>query len=288
MFVAQIEIGVVTGVLLGLVFALMSTGFSISYGVARIINFQHGGIILWAMYATFLAYRFAGIHPYTLLVPLTAAAFLLGYWLHRGLVRRSLHTPEDSQVLFAIGLLIGLQYLSQVAFGTDVRNVHDPWLQRSLRLGPLFIQNAMWMGAGISGLALLALQLFLGRTELGRQIKACAQNPVGAWVSGLNVDHLYAVASGLSAALGALGGGVMATITTVIPERGFEYAIVAVIVSVLGGLGNMLGSLVGGLIMGVVTALCQIFGYSGLAQAVLYGSVFVMMVVRPSGLFGMK
>lgn len=284
MFLTLVLIGVVSGVMLGLVFALMSTGFNLSLGVSRVINFQQGGVMLWAMYGAFFIWSGLGIDPYLGLLILVPASFAFGYAIHRLLVVHSLKTPEDSQILFSLGLLIALQYLAQFFFSTDARSLVANELQGSLLLGPLVIQYTQLGAGGIALIVLAVLHFMLARTDLGRYLHACAQNPVGAQVSGLNVDHLSGVAMGISAACAAISGVALATLTPVYPERAFEYAVMAVVVSVFGGLGSIAGSVLGGLIVGVILSVSQALGYGAFAQAIVYGLVFIIFLVRPTGL----
>jgi len=288
MILALLLVGVASGLLVGLVLALVSIGFNLSLGVSRVVNFQHGGIILWSMYGTYFLWSATGWNPYASAFVLVPSAFLFGYALHRLLIVRSLATPEDSQILFSIGLLIALQYLAQFAFSTDAHSVSASQLQGSLILGPVVLQYTQLVAGGVALVVLAALHMVLARSDLGRFLHACAQNPTGARVSGLNVEHLSGVAIGLAAACAAISGIALATLAPVFPERAFEYAILAVVVSVLGGMGSMSGSILGGLLVGIMVSICQAFGYGAIAQAIVYALVFVIFLVRPRGLVAAK
>ena len=276
-------IGVVSGILLGLVFALISTGFNFSLGVSRVVNLQQGAVILWSMYGAFFLWAKLGVDPYLGLVLLAPVAFGLGYAMYRLLVVHSLALPEDSQILFSLGLLIALQYLAQFSFTTDARSLAADELQGSLLVGPLVIQHSRVAAGACALVVLAALHFMLIRSDLGRHLRACAQNPVGARVCGLNVEHLSAVALGISAVCGAISGVALATLVPVYPDRAFEYAIMAIVVSAVGGMGSMTGSVFGGLLVGVIVSVCQSMGYGSLAQAIVYGLVFLIFLFRPTG-----
>lgn len=284
MLLTLLLVGVVSGILGGLTLALLSTGFNLAMGVSRVVNFQHGAIVLWAMYASFLLWEHTGLNPYLGVLLVAPVAFAIGYFLHRWLVIRSLSTPEDSQILFSIGLLIAFQYLAQFFFSTDARSLTAEGLQQSLIIGPIFLQYAQIAAAVLSLAVLILLHLMLTRTDLGRRLHACAQNPTGARVAGLNVEHLSAVAMGIAAVCAAVSGMTFATMVPIFPERAFEYSIVAVVVSVLGGMGSMSGSILGGLIVGIIIAVSQVTGYGDLALAIVYALVFLIFLVRPTGL----
>jgi len=281
-------IGLASGVLVGLVFALISTGFNLSLGVSRVVNFQHGGIILWGMYGAYYFWNVTHLQPYLAALILIPTAFAFGYALHRLLIVRSLKTPEDSQILFSIGLLIALQYLAQFFFSTDAHSLSSEHLQGSLIVGPVVLQYSQLTAGLIAMMVLVVLHVLLAKSDLGRFLHACAQNPIGARVSGLNVEHLSAVAIGIAAVCAAISGIALATLVPVMPERAFEYAILAVVVSVFGGMGSMTGSIVGGILVGIIVSTCQAFGYGAIAQAIVYGLVFVIFLVRPTGLMGSR
>lgn len=284
MTASLILVGVVNGVLMGLVLGLMASGFNLSLGIANVVNFQYGAFVLWAMYAAFFAWEFWGIGPLLSMPFIALVGFFVGYFMQRWLVSRSLKTPEDSQILFAVGLLIALQYLAHLAFTGDALYVRDSMLSGAWVFGVVYLQHS-YVGAAVLALAfLLGLHLLLARTSLGRNLRACAQNTLGARLSGLNVDHLYGLAMGISAVCAAVSGCALALIMSIVPERAFEFALLAVVVSVLGGLGSMAGSIVGGLIVGILTSVFQVLGYGAIAQAAIYAFVVLIFLVRPTGL----
>ena len=284
MFMTLLVVGITSGILGGLILALLSTGFNISLGVSRVVNFQHGAVVLWSMYAAYIFWSKTGINPYLGLLLIVPVAFVIGYFLHRWLIIKSLKTPEDSQILFSVGLLIAFQYLAQFFFSTDAHSLVEKSLQKSLIIGPVFLQYAQIAASAVSLFVLILLHLMLTRTDLGRKLHACAQNPTGARVAGLNVEHLSAVALGIAAACAAVSGTALATLAPIFPERAFEYSIVAVVVSVLGGMGSMSGSILGGLIVGIIIAVSQVKGYGDLALAIVYALVFLIFLIRPTGL----
>jgi len=288
MFFSLVLIGVVSGVLLGLVLALMATGFNLALGVARVVNFQIGAMILWAMYGGFFMWSKLGWHPYLAVWPIAAFAFCVGYLMHRYLVIHSQSTPEDSQILFSLGLLIALQYLAQFCFTTDARSIVAENLQGAVQAGPVIVQYTQIAAGAVALAVLVFLHYMLTHTDLGRQLHACAQNAVGAQVSGLNVKNISAVAMGISAMCASVAGIALATLMPIYPERAFEYSIMAVVVSVLGGMGSMAGSVMSGLLVGVIISVCQAMGYGAVAQAIVYALVFIVFLVRPTGLIKAK
>lgn len=283
-----LQIGVVSGLLSGLVYALMSTGFNLSLGIARVVNLQHGAAILWCMYGAYFAWHTWGISPLYIAPVLCIVAFAVGYLAQRLLIDRVLNVPEDSQILFSVGILIALQYFAQFAFSTDAHSLQARELQGSLIIGDLFLQYKQIAAAGVALVGIVGLHVLLRYTDLGRDLKACSQNAVGAAACGLDNRWLYAVAMGISWVCAALAGVALASLVPIVPDLAFQYAIMAVVVSVLGGLGSVIGSLVGGLLVGIVLGVAQAVGYGQIAQALVYICVFATFLLKPTGLFGEK
>ncbi|MEP9356941.1 branched-chain amino acid ABC transporter permease [Xanthobacter sp. KR7-65] len=288
MFLTLLQIGIVSGLLSGLVYALMSTGFNLSLGIARVVNLQHGAAILWSMYAAYFAWHTWGLNPLYVTPVICGLAFVIGYVAQRLLIDRILNVPEDSQILFSIGLLISLQYFAQFIFSTDAHSLQARELQGAIILGDLFLQYKQIAAAGVALVGLLGLHLLLRYTDLGRDLKACSQNAIGAAACGLDNRRLYAVAMGISWVCAALAGIALSNLVPIVPDLAFQYAIMAVVVSVLGGLGSVVGSLIGGLLVGVVLGVAQALGYGQVAQALVYTCVFVTFLFKPTGIFGAK
>lgn len=284
MTLSLILVGLVNGVLMGLVLSLMASGFNLSLGIANVINFQYGAFVLWAMYSAFIAWEHWGISPLFSMPVIALISFFIGYFMQRWLVSLSLKTPEDSQILFAVGLLIALQYLAHLIFTGEALYIRDSLLAGTWIVGIVYLQYTYVGAATLAVVFLLGLHLLLNATTLGRNLRACAQNPIGARLSGLDVEHLYALSMGISAVCAAVSGCALALIMAIIPERAFAFTLLAVVVSVLGGLGSMVGSIVGGLIVGILTSVFQVLGYGAIAQAAIYGFVVLIFLFRPTGL----
>lgn len=284
MYLTLITVGVTNGILLGLLFALMASGFNLSFGIAKIVNFQHGGMVLWAMYASYIFWLKLGISPIISVIPISIVWFILGYLLQRYLVSYSLKGPEDSQILFAVGMLMIFQHFAQLNFSDDALLVQDNLLTGSITLGEQVVQNNILYSSILAIAILTCLHFILNKTTLGRELKACSQNTTGSKLCGLNVQHLYAVSLGLSSVCAAVSGVTMTLLTSIIPERAYEYALISVVISVVGGLGNMFGCILGGLIVGIVDNLCQIMGYGSMSHVGVYLLVFIIFLFRPDGI----
>jgi branched-chain amino acid transport system permease protein len=284
--VSSFSQAVVTGALIGSLYGAVAMGFSLIFGVVRIANFAHAGVVVWAMYGVFWAVHLAVAGPYVAIALAVPLFFALGLLLQRTLFSRISETTEEMQIIFTFGFLLVLMYLMQFFFGSDVRYL--PFAAKPFTAGGVIIQREVLYGGLVSALALVALQLFLGRTWLGKAIRASADNRRGAVLAGLDVRRLTRTAMALSTALAALAGGLLATFTTVYPLRAFELAVLAFLIVVLGGIRNVAGAFGAGVIVGLLDSLGTLTLGPSLAQLMIHGLIFGCLLVRPQGLWGQK
>ena len=277
---------VVTGALIGSLYGAVAMGFSLIFGVVRIANFAHAGLVVWAMYGVFWAVHLAVAGPYVATALAVPLFFAVGLLLQRTLFSRISETTEEMQIIFTFGFLLVLMYLMQFFFGSDVRYLS--FATKPFTAGGVIIQREVLYGGLVSALALVALQLFLGRTWLGKAIRASADNRRGAVLAGLDVRRLTRTAMALSTALAALAGGLLATFTTVYPLRAFELAVLAFLIVVLGGIRNVAGAFGAGVIVGLLDSLGTLTLGPSLAQLLIHGLIFACLLVRPQGLWGQK
>jgi branched-chain amino acid transport system permease protein len=276
----------VSGILVGCIYGAVAMGFSLIFGVVRIVNFAHAGAVVWAMYVVFLAVSSGLAGPYVAIAGAVLLFFGLGYLLQRALMVRIVDMTEEMHIIFTFGLLLVLTYLAQFFFGPDVRYL--PPSGKYLAFGGVVVQRELLIGGAISSLGALGLQLALARTWLGKAIRASADNRRGAVLSGLDVHHLTRVAMAVSVASAALAGGLLATFTTIYPLRALELAILAFLIVVLGGIRSPLGSFGAGVIVGVLDGAGTLLLSPSLAQLLIHALIFAALLVRPQGLWGRK
>lgn len=277
---------IVQGVLTGLIYGLMALGLSVIFGVVRVINFAHGEFAVVAMYATFLMFRYYGIDPILMLLPLAGLFFVGGYGLHMSVVHRVVGRPEHEQFILLVGLAIVMTNGLLMIFGPDARAVNLPYELESYVVGPLIIPKARLYAAATS-LALTAVSLFFFRyTRTGTAIRACVDNLVGAGVVGLNVKRLYALTFGIGLACVGAAGTLMVTIADAEPSLGDAYTLLAFIIVIIGGLGSMTGALVGGILIGVSEALAGFVIAPSMKSMFSFALLAAVLVLRPRGLMG--
>ena len=232
---------VAIGVLLGGIYALVSVGLNLIFGVIRVVNFAQGEFVMLGMYGTFAAYATLGIDPYLAVVLVVPALFVLGAAVQRVLLA-PLRAEPTMQIFATFGLLLLLQNLVLAATRGTAYSVGSPLAQISVAVGPVQIGLSRLIVLAAATLVALGLGAFLRRTMLGRAIRAVAQDRQAAILMGVNAEQIYMITFGAGAALAGLAGCLLTPIYTLSPQIGTNFILPAFAVVVLGGLGSVLGA----------------------------------------------
>ena len=274
------------GVMLGGLYALVALGLTLIFGVMKIINFAHGALMMWAMYASFWLAKLGGVDPYLSLAVTLPLGFAVGYAVQRAVITPVLEAPEHNQLLMTLGLALFLENLALLAFKADPRTLLVSYSQASVSLGPILLSLPRLLAfAGALAVTLL-LFLFLKFTDLGKALRAAAEERDGAALVGIPVQRVYAVAFGIGTACVAAAGAMAVPFFYVSPEVGNTLVITAFVVVVLGGMGSFAGALAGGLLVGVVESLGGLFVHGSLAQIGIFALFILVLLFKPSGLLG--
>jgi branched-chain amino acid transport system permease protein len=279
---------VVAGVLTGLVYGLMALGLSVIFGVVRVVNFAHGEMMTVAMYAATALFAAFRLDPFLAVLPVAAVFFLLGYALQAGIINPFITRPEHSQFMLLVAVAIILVNALLIAFGPDARNVQVDYQLESYELGGLLIDKARVFAAGLAVLAAVALFAFFRFTLIGKAIRACADNYLGARVVGLNVKRLYALTFGLGSACVAVAGCALVLLVDVTPGLGPYYTLLAFVIVIVGGLGSMGGALLGGVLIGVSEAVAGLLIAPSAKSMFSFGLLILVLLLRPQGLLGKR
>jgi branched-chain amino acid transport system permease protein len=277
---------VVSGVLTGTIYGLMALGLSAIFGVMRLVNFAHGELMILAMYAAVVGFERLSLDPFVAM-PLVVVLFAaLGYALHRGFIHRFTRRPEHMQMLLMISLATIIANALLLGFGPDAKSVQPSYALDSFALGPILLDKARVYAAAAAVTATALLTAFFRMTLIGKAIRACADNPLGARVAGLPVARLYAVTFGLGTACVAVAGSAMVSLIDVTPGLGTPYTLLAFVIVIVGGLGSMAGALLGGLLIGASEALAGVLFAPSAKSMVSFGLLIVVLLARPRGLLG--
>lgn len=279
---------VAAGLLTGCVYGLMALGLSVIFGVIRIVNFAHGEMMVVAMYGTLFLNQRLGLDPFVVMPVVAAGLFLAGYALQRGLINRYIGRPEHQQFLLLLAVSIILTSSTLMAFGPDARSVQLDYAYDSFEIGGLLVDKARVLAALGAATGAAALWVFFRFTRIGKSIRACADNQVGAQVVGLDVKRLYAVTFGIGAACVGVAGTLLLLLVDVQPYIAADYTLLAFTIVIVGGLGSMPGALLGGILVGVSEALSGFIIMPSLKSLFSFALLIVVLLVRPQGLMGRR
>jgi branched-chain amino acid transport system permease protein len=297
------------GVLLGALYGLMCTGLGIIFGVMRVINFAQGDLMMLGMY--FAWYAFAGFGTLLTLGPYVGpivaailagpALFVFGYFLHRLLIARVTGIRvaglegegHYAQLILTLGIALVLQNGGLLLFGSEVASIKTPLSASAWEIGPfvgqdvsVFINKARGVAFIVSLLAAYSLYLFVTRTQLGKSLRAAADNPEAAIYMGIDVDRAHRIAFGIGTGITAIAGGLVASYLPFQPYVGLDFVIVMYAGVVLGGLGSIVGAYWGGMTIGLVQQLSTLILPTQLQNTAIFVVFLLIVFLRPQGLFG--
>ncbi len=280
--------GVVSGLLFGGVYSLMAVGLTLIFGVMRVVNFAHGDMMVWGMYLAYALATRAGVDPYLSFLVCAAALFALGVGVQRGLVDRVMEAPHEMQILLMLGVALVLENVALMVFGPEPTRVRSPLASATLWLGPVFVDVARLVTFLVALALTTALWAFLFRTDLGRTIRATADNTYGALVIGTDVRRVYAVAFGVGAACVGAAGALVSPILPFQPPTGLSLSVASFNIVIIGGMGSLLGAFVGGLLVSLAESLGAVFLKPSLKELFSFSLLVVILLFRPAGLFGRR
>jgi len=277
---------VISGLLLGAVYALFSAGLTLIWGMMDVINFAHGEFVMIGMYVAFLIVTWAHGGPLVFGPAAAALLFLLGVGVYFSLIRHVIRGPMIAQILSTFGLALLLRYLAFWLFTANFKTLPESLIPGTLDIGGIYIGMPQLV-AGVAALILtLAMHLMLTRTAIGSQLLAVAEDRQAAMLMGIRPDRMQAFAWGLSAAGAGIAGALIATFYYIVPTVGESLALTAFVVVAFGGFGSVPGALIAGLVIGVIQSLsAYVFG-PVYKDVVVYALFVVILWVRPQGLLG--
>jgi branched-chain amino acid transport system permease protein len=274
-----------TGVLVGGLYALMAIGLSLTWGMLRVINLTHFGLILLSAYLTYALATNAGVDPLLTVVVTVPVTFLLGAAIQWAFQR--FEVSELSSLLVSFGLLIiGTQLISNV-WSADFRRMTsdvNPYATGSLTIGPLVFPMPTLIASVAAVALVLLIHLVLARTFMGRALRAFAQDPAIASAFGIDHRRLGVLLAGAAGATAAVAGSLFAIGGSLTPSTALEWFGVVFAVVILGGIGNVLGTLLAGALVGGIAGVMTIAWSPVAAPVVVYSLVVLALLFRPNGL----
>ena len=278
---------VISGLLIGSIYALMSIGLTLIFGVLRVVNFAHGEFLMIAMYGAWAFSKLLGLNPYVAAVAVVPAMFLFGALVYRLVIGSALEKPHLVVVFATMGLSIFLQNAALMAMTADLRDV-PPIFGRSISVGHVFIKGELLLGFVVTLVCTIALQWVIKYTFLGKAIRATVQDGEAAKLMGIDVPKIFLITFAAGSALVGLAACVMLPLFSVFPTVGLNFVLIAFVIVVLGGMGSIEGALLGGFCVGVVQSVSSYYVAPAFGQLFFFLLFLLVMIFRPNGLFGRK
>ena len=286
---AEIVQSLVSGLLMGLIYALVAAGLSLIFGLMDVVNFAHGEMLMLAMYAAVVVFGATGLDPLLQLPIVCLVMFALGWGVYRGIIARALGVRFNRgmvQIFATFGLAIFIRGAAQFAFGGDFRSISNTWFtNRTFDAFGIYVPLPQ-LAASVICLVAFAGLLLIGRTEFGRALEATREDRDAVALIGIDRDRIFALGWGLGVATVGVAGTMLIAFYYVSPTVGANFAIIAYVTVALGGFGSILGALVAGIIIGEVEAISALVLEPSLKQVGMFVVYLLVLTVRPRGLFG--
>ncbi|CAB1079164.1 ABC transporter, permease protein 1 (cluster 4, leucine/isoleucine/valine/benzoate) [Olavius algarvensis Delta 1 endosymbiont] len=296
---------IVAGLLFGMVLAMVALGLTIIFGVMDIVNFAHGEFLMIGMYTGLLTAQATGLDPLLTLPAAAVVGFLLGVACYSGFVKFLLRGPMIAQLLGTFGLMLFLRNMALLIFGAEDRALHHGLLvDRSFDIGMgIIIPATKLAAAGLSVLAFWGIWLLMNRTKMGKALTATSLNAQGARYMGIPTEKMNALAWGIGGATVTISGALIVNFWSVNPFIGLLFTMLAFAIVALGGFGSVPGAFFAGLVVGMITEIpgfWDFFTYTfdsdwmmnvpmtSFKYMWVYVAYFLIVVLRPRGLFGWK
>jgi len=277
---------VLSGVLMGCIYALVAVGLCLIWGLMEIVNFAHGEFLMLAMFTAFWGFSMFHLDPLLSLPFCMVLLFLIGVATYYIIIKKIIKAPFLAQILSTFGLGIFLRYLAQFLWTPDFRTIKNPILAGKIYLGGISLGVPQFTASLICVATFIVIYWFIHRTEVGTALLATSEDREAASLMGINSDKMFALGWGIGAACLGVAGALMSNFYYIFPEVGFSFSLIAYVAVALGGFGSIPGSFVAGIIIGLVEFLSGLF----IAPAFKYAFVFLIYLlvvfIRPQGLWG--
>ncbi len=278
---------ILDGLLQGSVLALAAAGFSLVFGVMHVLNLTHGIFVLTGAYLALLIWRGTGIDPLLCIPLVSVVLFAVGYAYQRCILQVAIRRASlMSTLIVTMGIALACRNLLTLVFSPDVQGIRPWYAAIHMKFAGLVVDVPHLLAFGASIVLLGVLAIILGRTSLGRTIRATAQQPLAARLCAIDVDHVFGLTFGLAAGFAGAAGVIVGMLFPFTPATEGYWTLYAFVVVVLGGAGSPAGALLGGLLLGLVGSLTvQLIG-PAFPNAMAFLVLVLMLLVRPNGLLG--
>lgn len=281
----------ITGLSLGSVYAIIALGYTMVYGIAKMLNFAHGDVIMVGAFIAFFATGKFGMGSAIACLLAVLVCTFLGVLIERLAYKPLRNAPSLAVLITAIGVSYFLQNLAQLLWGTDTK-VFPPMLgngQLKLFGGSLNISYVTLITIFACILIMICLTLFINKTKIGKAMRACSEDKAAAQLMGINVDNTISITFAIGSGLAAIASVLLCTAYPALnPTLGSMPGIKAFTAAVFGGIGSIPGAFIGGLLLGILETFSIVYISSQLSDAIVFGVLIIVLLIRPTGLLGKK
>ncbi|MGA7878549.1 MAG: branched-chain amino acid ABC transporter permease [Desulfoferrobacter sp.] len=277
----------VAGILIGGIYAVIGIGMTLIMGVMKIINLAHGQLMMVAMYITYVLFEQFHLDPYFALLVAMPSLFVLGALLQKYLLNPLLKVDSilpENQVLMTVGIAMVLTEIIRFIFHSDYKSVRTSYSTATFYVGGISFSIALIIAFGIAVLLTVGLFFFLLKTDVGKSVRATAQNKDAALLMGINAEWITILTYGLGSALAAAAGTLLLPIYYLFPDIGGPFTLKAFVITMLGGMGSTVGAILGGIVLGVAESLGATYISMALKDAVAMVIFLLVLVFLPGGL----
>lgn len=286
-FTEQVIQQLINGISLGSIYALIALGYTMVYGIIKLINFAHGDIYMIGAYVGFFAMTMFQLPFFPALVISMLIAGVVGMVIERLAYRPLRHAPKIAVLITAIGVSLLLEYGAMLVLTPQPRTFPNVFEAATYHFGPFVINSQQLIIMAVSIVLMLILTYVVQRTKIGKAMRAVSFDTDAARLMGINVDRIIGATFGIGSALAAAAGVLVGVYyNSIDPLMGIMPGLKAFVAAVLGGIGIIPGAMAGGVILGVIEAFVSGFISSTFRDAAAFAILIIILLVKPSGLFG--
>jgi branched-chain amino acid transport system permease protein len=277
------------GILNGGIYAVISMGLALVFGVVNIVNFAHGEFLMVGMYLTYWAFFLLKIDPHLSIFLCFIVLFCLGYITQKAVIERTFDKPFEGEVQIFVTVALSIIFVNgiQMLWSSDYRGLDIHYVSKGITLAGTFFLNLFKLGSFVITLIVsYLLYFFLTRTDVGRAMRAITENRGAAELLGIDVRKHYCLAFGIGAGMTGIGAALLAPTFYIYPGVGLIFVLKAFVIIVLGGMGSVSGAFVAALIIGIVESVGGILIGGAFTQVVIFAIFILTMLFKPTGLMG--
>ena len=276
----------ISGISLGSVYAIIALGYTMVYGIAKMLNFAHGDVIMVGGYMSYCCTVYMGLNPWLALLVAMGVCTILGITIEKFAYKPLRSAPSLAVLITAIGVSYLLQNSAQLIWSPNTKNFTNI-MPGSVEIFGVTVTRIALLTIGTCIVIMIALTLFINKSKLGTAMRAVSEDKGAAQLMGINVNVTISTAFAIGSALAAVAGVLMLSAqNALLPTTGSLPGIKAFTAAVLGGIGSIPGALLGGILLGILESLSKALGLDQISDAIVFGVLILMLMVKPTGLLG--